>query len=200
MLIYITLLSLLFGTCSVNFLEADTKKSVAEEMQYNTQDRVRFTLQNPIKGLYTFNFFQMFPAKNKILTDKINTIIEKELNKFGIVKKKELVVKTDKGDAVDVSVFGEGVSLIYEIRNIISLDGKELNMIRASLNLSTVVNIQKTKEISRSYVWSSNCFMKGDTEKDLESHVSESLNYLLQKFMRDYSNVNSEKPVFNLIL
>jgi hypothetical protein len=145
-----------------------------------------------------FNFFARFPASNKTAADKISIVIEKELKFFGKVIKPEMIVKTEKGDAIDLSGFDGGVTLTYEITNVTSPEGKNLGIVRASLNLSTSVLVQKTTDECESYIWSNNCFLKGSVEKNLETLVSQSLSYLLNKFENNYTAVNPTKPIFNL--
>ncbi|MGE5195872.1 MAG: hypothetical protein ACM3JI_00910 [Anaerolineae bacterium] len=184
-----------------NFLKAEIRNLPNEEIQkraYNLQDRPSFYSGNPLKGFSKFNFFSRFYAPTPKYAEKIQIIIENELKKFGKINKIEMSVKTEKGEAIDLSGFDDGISLAYEIKNVLSIDRKELGIVRASLNLSTSVDVQKTKEECMTYIWSDNCFLKGNVEKDLEKLVSQSLKYLLHKFEINYSAVNSDQPIFNL--
>lgn len=181
-------------------LKAEVKKLSDKELMqwvYNEQDIPMFGTGNPLKGFSKFIFYSRFYA-SKDLADKVHVVIEKVLSQYGDVEKINLQVKTDKGSAVDFSKFDAGASLIYEIKNLSSIDGKDLGIVRASLNLTTSVTIDRTKKESDPYIWTNNCFLKGDINKNLESLVSQSLNYLLKAFSITYSSVNSEKPLFQI--
>ena len=62
----------------------------------------------------------------------------------------------------------------------------------------TAIEIVKTKEICQPYIWSSNCFLKGSTQKNLENLISLSLDNLLAQFISTYRLVNTDRPVFEL--
>ena len=182
-------------------LRAEIKQPSAKEIQsflFMQQNRPDFGDNNPLKGFPTFNVFLMHPG-SKAQSEKIDILVKKELEKNGIVKKLELEVKNKAGEVgVDLSPFDIGSSLIYEIRNLMSDDGERLGVIRASLNFKARVDVLKTKQDCSPYLWSSNCFLKGNTEKDLEKLVAQSLTYLMQDFSESYKSANSEKPVFNV--
>jgi hypothetical protein len=165
---------------------------------YNSQDGRNPEIDNPIKGLTTFLFFPMCPAKDKKMADNIFALIEKKLSAYGQVNKARIFVQTDQGEAIDLSVFKTGVTLIYEIENIKDIKGNDTGFVRASLNLYTAIEIVKTKEICRPYIWSSNCFLKGSTQKNTENLISLSLDNLLAQFISTYRLANTDKPVFEL--
>ncbi|MCX6989768.1 MAG: hypothetical protein NTX49_01690 [Chlamydiae bacterium] len=161
-LLKITLYTLLisaFGSVSAE----DIRISPIEKTQnyYNVQDRPNPEIDNPTKGLTSFLFFPMCPAKDKKMADNIFALVEKKLTSYGQVNKTRILVETDQGEAIDLSVFKVGVTLIYEIKNLKDLSGNETGFVRASLNLYTAIEIVKTKEVCRPYIWSSNCFLKG---------------------------------------
>lgn len=163
----------------------------------DAQDMPRLTVENPLKGFSDFVLVSMVPVSSKTQADKVNALVEKELNKFGKVSKISLLVKTDQGEAVDFSEFNAD-SLIYEIKNVTDANGKELPFVRATLNLRSQVLIDKTKQDYSPYIWSGDCFLPGKTQKDLEKLVSQSLSSLLQKFAANYSAANTDKPLFKL--
>lgn len=188
-----------FSILSCPFLMAAMQESPIENWRndsYNDQDRESLASGNPLKGLNKYSFSSRFFA-TKTLADKINSIAETELKRIGTVDKKQMIVESDKGKSVDLSGFNLGSMLIYEIKNVTDLNGKELGFVRASLNLSAPVLIETTKKQCSSYIWSCNCFLEGDVNKNLETLVSKSLNYLLNQFRINYTSVNSDKPVFN---
>ena len=194
----------LLVTCffSLN-LDAELKKPAPEEIQKYVlaeQNRPNFGVENPLKGFPAFNFFSMVPTFNKAQSDKTRVLIKKELEKIGTVKKLELITKNKEGEeGIDLSPFDIWSSLTYEIKNLSSLDGKDTGFVRASLNFESRVDILKTKQSCSPYLWSSNCFLMGNTEKDLEKLVVESLTYLMQDFSASYHAVNSNRPLFNIV-
>lgn len=118
----------------------------------------------------------MIPARTND-AESVFKLVENELKQYGQVDKSKILKKTDQDEVIDLSVFNKGVTLIYAIENLTDLNGKELGVVRASLNMTTAVEIEKTKQISSPCIWSSNCFLKGST---------------------DYSSVNPQKPIFDL--
>jgi len=187
-----------------NFVIASSKSELKEasverkHLFYNPQDRPNLAAQNPLKGFSKFIFFPMYPAGTKDLSEKIFDLVEIELKQFGQVNKSKLLVQTDKGEAIDLSVFATGATLIYKIENLTDFKGAELGIVRASLNLATAVEIKKTQQISSPYIWTSNCFLKGSTTQNLEGLVEQSLSILLKEFASNYSAVNPNRPVFEL--
>ena len=119
------------------------------------------------------------------------------LSSFGKVVPSSLLVQTKEGEAIDVKGFEAGATLIYEITNLISLDGKNLGL-KATLSLRTLVEIETTKRDCSPYIWSKSCFLKGNLDKKTEESVARTLQYLLESFSDDYSLVNTRKPTFNL--
>lgn len=170
---------------------------IGNEQITDAQDMPRLTVENPLKGFSDFILISMVPASSKPQADKMNALVEKELNKYGKVSKIGLLVKTDQGEAIDFREFNAD-SLIYEIKNVTAPDGKELPFVRATLNLRSHVLIDKTKQDYSPYIWSGDCFLPGKTQKDLEKLVSQSLSCLLQKFSENYSVANADKPLFKL--
>lgn len=165
---------------------------------YDLQDRHHAFKRTPLKGFKTFVMFVSLNKVNKALSDKINHLVQKNLKKYGTVNIKDLL--TDKNQAIDLSGFSAGPTLTYAIRNLHSPDGKNLGVIRASLNLSASATITKTNETDFFYIWTANCFLPGSIEKNTEKVVLESLNALFKTFQTCYSSVNPEKPIFNLYL
>jgi hypothetical protein len=187
--------------CLFTTLQAEVKQPSQKEIQkliFMQQNRPNFAGENPLKGFSEFIFFLMYPG-SKSQSEKIDLLIKKELEKIGGVKTFELEVKNKDGEVgIDLSPFDKGVSLIYEIKNLTSLDGKDTGFVRASLNLESRVSILKTKQDCSPYLWSSNCFLKGNTEKGLEKLVTQSFAYLMKDFSESYKSANSEKPIFNV--
>ena len=164
------------------------------------QNRPNFGEENPLKGFSMFNFFPMVPTSNKDQSGKVWVLIKKELEKIGTVKSLELINENKEGGKeVDLSSFDIGSNLTYEIKNLVSLNGKETGFVRASLNFESRVDVLKTKQACSVYLWSSNCFLKGNVQKDLEKLVIESLDYLMQDFLESYRSANSSKPFFHVV-
>ena len=178
----------------------DTKAQLPETkfLSYNIQDRPNPNIDNPLKGLSQFLFFPMYPAKDKPMADRIFALIEKKLNGFGKVNKPKLIVNTDQGEAIDVSIFQIGTTLVYLIQDLKDFSGKDTGFIRASLNFTASIEVEKTKTTCHPYVWSCNCFLKGSTGENLESLISTSLDDLLKQFTESYKLVNSDQPLFVL--
>src|SRR5579872_2559307 len=185
----------IFGCCCLLlngfFLETVSAKELHESID-SSQDRSSLALSSPLKGFTKFNFFSRIPAPNKAVADKVHGIIEKELKSFGKVAKASIIVKTECGDAIDFSSLDGGAILVYQINNVVSLKGKELGVVRASLSLDGSVLIEKTKNESQVYIWSDNLFLKGSVDKNLENLVAESLEALLKRFTSSYAPVNTE--------
>lgn len=179
--------------------QAEVKPTTKQsQSSYNIQDRPNPEIDNPIKGLTSFLFFPMYPAKDKKMADNIFALVEKMLSQYGQVNKTKILVETDQGEAVELSVFKTGVTLLYKIQDVKDLSGSDTGMVRASLNLTTAIEVEKTKEICSPYIWSCNCFVKGSIKKDLEKLISLSLDKLLAEFNSTYNLVNTDKPVFEL--
>lgn len=128
LLLFACLLLFLAMTAHAFAIDYESLNSIAEAIQsetskkngsqiYNGQDIPIFGVENPLKGLSKFNFSSRFYA-SKELAGKVHTAIEKVLGHYGKVDKIDMVVKTDKGDAVDFSKLNAGDSLIYEIKTI----------------------------------------------------------------------------------
>lgn len=165
---------------------------------YNIQDRPNPQTDNPLKGISNFLFFPMYPAKDKKTADDLFALIEKKLSQYGIVNHTKILVQTDQREAVDLSVFKTGATLIYKIENLKDLLGNDTGIVRASLNFYTEIEITKTKELCRPYIWSCNCFLKGSTKKEIDKLISLTLDNLLEQFSSTYKLVNKSKPVFEL--
>ncbi len=202
----IRIIKFLFAVCVFSFtitLQAEVYKPSPQEIQkylFAEQNRPNFGVENPLKGFLAFNFFPMVPAFDKAQSDKIRVLIKKELEKIGTVKKIELIAKNKEGEeGIDLSPFDIDSNLIYEIKKLASSDGKDTGFVRASLSFESRVDILKTKQSCSPYLWSSNCFLKGNTEKDLEKLVIESLVYLMRDFSESYRAANSDKPLFNIV-
>lgn len=169
----------------------------AEKEQTQLSKKTQLFTENSLEKLSAFIFYPMIPSKSKMLSDKINHLVENELKKYGKVDALNLVVKTTDGEAFDLSPFDNRAHLIYKINNIVSIDGTEFSIVEASLTLENTIK-DKTKKSSFGQIWSRNCFLKGDIKNDLENLTSRSLIFLLQEFMKQYSIANSEKPIFTL--
>ena len=152
---------------------------------------------SPLQGFSTFVFSARFPA-DKDVADKVNPVVKDTLSLFGKVVPSSMLVQTDKGEAIDLSGFAPGAFLTYEITDVVSLDGKKLGILQATLSLQVGVEIEKTKIESLSNIWFQSCFLKGNTEKRLEGSISRSLQHLMRVFLKDYSLENTGKPTFNL--
>ena len=60
---------------------------------YNSQDGRNPKIDNPIKGMTTFLFFPMCPAKDKKMADNIFALVEKKLSAYGQVNKPRILVQ-----------------------------------------------------------------------------------------------------------
>jgi hypothetical protein len=168
------------------------------QREYPSQDRANLVENNPLQDLSKFLFFAICPAKNKPMAEKILSTVGQELKQSGHLQKTKMLIETNEGPAIDLSVFKIGATLIYQIKDLSDLNGKKLGIVRASLNLTTAIEIQKTKMVCYPYIWSSNCFLEGSTEKNLEHIIAQSLKELLEQFMITYSSVNNSPPIFDL--
>lgn len=179
--------------------EKKVSQKQIQDYKFSEQNRPNFGVKNPFKGFSVFNFFPTYPG-SKEQSEKINALMKKELEKIGVVKKLDLEVKNKEGEeGIDLSPFDINSSLIYEIKNLVSLDGKDIGFVRASLNFESSASILKTKQECSVYLWSSNCFLKGSTSKDLESLVAQSLDYLMKDFSESFSSANDNKPIFQVV-
>ena len=149
-----------------------------------------------LKGISEFVFMAGFTAGNKEETAKVNAILAKELSNIGKVMPSSILVKKDKEDVIDLKGFDKPL-LCYQMAKLYSSDGKELDVVKASLTLSTSIEILDTKQKGSGVVWSKSCFMKGSAQKNIEEAVSQTFNFLIGEFSKSYSSVNSEKPLFN---
>jgi hypothetical protein len=153
--------------------------------------------EKALKGLSAFTLFVMTPAKDKAAIEKISATVTKELKKYGKVGNLELVVQTDKGEAIDLSGYSSGNMLVYKIQAPAAL--AKAGIAEASLNLSTSVLVENTDAKAYASVWSDSCFLQGSVEdKQIASLVAQSLPGLLKDFMEKYKSVNSEKPSFKI--
>jgi hypothetical protein len=180
--------------CLLTIAEGTTALSDSKKINlYSTQD---------IDGCFNVNFhtlsfiahFPEFGAE----ADKINDAIAKTLEPFGTINRKKVFVQTKNGEAADLSGFSAEAMLIYQIKDLSDINNSELGVMRASLDLSSMVHVKNSTE--RAYIWSCNCFVKGNTKKDLEKTVSDTLNVLLQQFNENYSKANQPKPIFNFVI
>lgn len=73
---------------------------------------------------------------------KIAKIARSKFEKFG----KVLVFDTDKG--IDFNGYQGNTTLYYEIQCVKTFDGKKTALSRASLNLETIINVEK---LSKNY-------------------------------------------------
>lgn len=173
---------------------ANTKRMSRE------QDMPSLGVDNPLKGLSKFTVIFMLPYSSKDQSDKIRSFVENELNKYGESSDLNLIVKNKDEESVDLSQLGSDGILIYELGNITDITGKELAVVRASLNLSNIVTISKTNQEISTYIWSNNCFSQFSLGKNLEKIVRDSFAHQMKAFMEDYSLVNSNKPTFNVYI
>jgi len=178
--------------------------SIPLSTHYGSQDRPDNKDEIPLKGLSTFNCFFYFFAPNREEDAKVNSLIVNQLEKFGVVVQNKLLVKTNGREQIDLTRFGSSrPSLFFEIRNITSVEGKELPVIRGSLNIQAPVMLQKGYCFSSPYVWTNNCFLEGFFREKIEQSVTLALSQLLRQFQIDYSTANpshAERPVFHIFL
>lgn len=183
---------LLLGSC---FSIESQEKNIPT---YNYQDRPNLSADSPLKGLSQFLVFCMCPTASKEMSDEILNTVEKKLSLIGKVKRSKILIKTDKGEAIDLQPLDAAATLIYELRDVEDVNGKNLGIVRASLNLTTEVQINKTKQSCSPYVWSSNCFLKGTVKKNVQELVNQSLALLLDQFKVDFTKENTYSPTFDL--
>lgn len=193
------------GCSSVRPVAISTRASMIDQSTnraiitaYNPQDRPNLSSENPMKGLSKFLFFPMVPAANKKAADQILISIEQALARIGKVHSSK-IIRADQGKKVlDLQPLATAVTLIYELNNVQDIAGKELGIVRASLNLTTTIQIQATKQFCGPYIWSSNCFFKGSVESHTQELVSASLGYLLNQFNTAFTEANAYPPTFDL--
>ncbi len=114
---------------------------------------------------------------------KIEKSIEEELKKYGTVYKTNLL--DSKTDGVDLSVFNQGMLLIYKIENESSSPKKTL---KASLDVQNAFTTIESKN-----------YLILDSSDD-ENNIIVSFSKLLSSFIANYKLVNTKKPVFNLVI
>ncbi len=146
-LIYLTV----FGSLSLIATQTSPLRVKLKAPEFNEQDHPLFSVESPLKGLSRFVFFAMVPIQSPQISRKLEKTIHAELQKIGSLENSNPVIKTSKGDAIDLSLFKGGISLIYEVEDLRSVEGKKLGVIRASLNLEAPVNIQLTKQACHPY-------------------------------------------------
>lgn len=190
---FLFLLGCVLSNFSITFLKAEEKPTPGIRFACNDQDMPCQSPEIALKNFSTFTFISIAPS----LSEKAQSLIVNELKKHGRATKLQLNIKTNKEQGIDLSSLNSGATLIYEIREVSSIDGKELPFIRASLNMRTNVTIKKTAQEYSPYIWSQSCFMQGDLQKDTEKFISNSFSLLMQQFMSDYTSINSIKPEFN---
>lgn len=183
--------SILFILLSVSFFFCS---GYADE-----QDMPSTTYANPLKGFTTFTFMPAY-GEAKGTNEKIKRLIEDQLKKYGSVNKVDMLTRNKKGEqAIDVSMFSKGTALNYQIKNVISVEGKVLPFVRATLSARSAVTIEKTNMDYSTYIWCRDCFLAGSVDNDLEQLIEQTLDILLATFASDYAAVNKEKPTFYLV-
>ena len=192
------ILTLFIMYCSICLgLYADQRPTKQQVIDYCNIKQDSPNSENPLQGISIFIFSARFPA-NKAVYDKISSLLKNELSKYGTVRSTKMLVQKEKDEAIDVTGFDEGVFLIYDIENVLSIDGKNLGIVRASLSLQSSIQILKTKQECFPYIWSRNCFLKGNTNKNIEKLFMKSLDYLMCLFLNSYLTSNTNKPIFIL--
>lgn len=152
---------------------------------------------NGLKQLEKFNFFAGFPAGSNRMYEEIRKEIQNELKQYGKSTTPDLIVISDNGkEAIDPTIFSGDASMKYRIKDVYSISGKKMGVVKASLAIEDQAFIDKTKVNTNVCIWKKSCFFLGSTEKDLKSLVKTSLIYLLEDFSSSYKEVNKEVPSF----
>ncbi|NDD59525.1 MAG: hypothetical protein EBZ47_09865, partial [Chlamydiae bacterium] len=185
------------------FIFSENNINEKEAIQYlqHSQDRPSIGSAEVLKNIKRFNFFPGVPAGSKETSERINKEIKNELKKHGKVSMPQLYLKTSEGkEGLDLSSFLGGVSMIYNIQDVYSPSGEKLGIVRASLSIEQIINDDGSNLKGRAYTWSSNCFLPGSEELNLENLVQSSFSYLIEDFYRVYKTVNKTDPCFNLYI
>lgn len=188
------ILGLVVLFCSFSLVSCEKSKDNLSYVEYaskrNTQDMPSNGIKNPLTGLDSFTFLALTPAPYDLIKAK--------LQQYGTVNKVRFLEETKSG--IQFHEVSRDPMITFEVKEIYAVDGKVLPFIRASLSVESYVVVEKTEEKSNSYIWTKNCFMQGDAYgKNGDELVMQSLEFLLELFMKDYLAVNSTKPIFDLV-
>ena len=182
--------------CSALFLAScETSKVDSNCIDYittkNTQDMPLPNIyKNPLRGLSSFTFFAVSPVAYDT--------IKAQLQKHALVNKIKIFEETESG--LHYNEVSLDPIITFDVKEICSLDGKNLPFIRASLNVESHIIVEKTKEKCDSYIWTKNCFIPEKAyQKNKQEMVTQSLEFLLELFIKDYTAANSTKPIFDLV-
>jgi hypothetical protein len=149
--------------------------------------------QTSLTGFKSFVFVPLFKPMGKE-KNTIKTFIQQELQRVGVVEKKR--VFTEQG--ADLTSFSNP-SLSFTLEQLVDKKGKLLPVIKATLSISTSVEVLRNNEIDS---LSTNCwsiYLKQDD--NVEKTIRTTLPDLLNKFLIDYqsSNGKDQKPLFYII-
>ena len=186
--------------CTVIANQKKYEPALEQSRSINSQDMPSLLIDNPLKDLSTFTFVFMLPAAPQEVMKKMKVWVETELKRYGKVSNLNLFTKEKAGEGINLHQLDTDGTLIYDVRNIVDINGKELPIARASLNLKSAITINKTKQEATSYIWSNNCFSQLDLQKDLLKIIQDSVGYQIKEFMTDYSSSNANKPTFSIYI
>jgi|GEM_PF-5890192 len=148
-----------------------------------------------LNGFSKVIVFAMVPTLDRVVSEKVNKVIEQSFSQIGEIHKIKTDLKAPAAEGVDLSGFDGDGTLIYEIHPI-TLSGKECDIVMATLTFYTNVTITKTKNEGNAVIWSSNYFINANLQKETEKLVSQSLNALLKTFA--IKHTSEQKLIFNL--
>ena len=168
--------------------------SMSSHLEYlikkNSQDMSVNCVENSLKNLSNFTFFSITPLSY----NDINS----ELKKYGNINGVKIIDLTD--ESIKFNDIDSDATILFEVKDVFSCDGKELPFVRASLNVQSRIVIKKNTEDCSAYIWSKNCFLPGNLDdKNTKDLVIRSLASLMNIFIENYSLPNPGKPTFNLV-
>ncbi len=189
---------MIYGMCVFSsLLGIESEKPRESSSLPQKQASLSIPSGNPFKRLPSFVFYFINPVSNYSLETKVRPMIERQLAQIGEIRPWKMLTKKNDKEVVDLSGFDASAFLIYELEEVSSIEGKKLGIIQASLKVSTYVEVKKSGEECRPYIWSTRCYIQGDFEKNLETLIDQSLGHLLRDFKASYQSVNTAQPVFN---
>jgi len=144
-----------------------------------------------LEGVSSFVFIPGFFAEDAKQADQIYELLKKDLSRLGQVTTVCLLKTKNQENVVNLEGF-TGPILQYSLQELVSLEGRTLGIMKATLTLDA--SVQMTKKQMQVPIWTKSCFVKA-LSKPIEE-VALTFDFLMQDFYKDYSSVNKEKPLF----
>lgn len=172
----------------MSFFSTVESSEFIENVFYYNEDT---SYKNALKKMKNFAFFSRFPALSPNESSLVKQTISQELQKFGKVTKKPLIAKTPSGEEVDFTDFpNTDASIIYEITQLHDFQGKELPVIKATLKVTSSVELETTHEEMSSVIWTHTYYITGNLAANNEPIVKQMFVLLLADFKNSYKAVN----------